>query len=189
MDDITDTLAPKSDQLDGIDLAATGPRIFTVESVDVRKGSEQPVVIHLAEFDRPWKPAVTMRRVLATCWGTKSSAWAGRRAELYYEPNVTYGKDKPGGTRIKRLSHIDGPIDVDVMLSQGRMGKYHVQPLTEPAPTPTRHVPTPAEVAACTDLATLQGWRDESNARLTAAVDARIKALFDQDEAVPDDAA
>ena len=41
MTDITDTLAPTSDQLDAVDLL-TGPRTFTVERVVVNK-SDQPV--------------------------------------------------------------------------------------------------------------------------------------------------
>ena len=65
--DITATLAPKSDQLDAIDLVG-GPRIFTV--TDVTAGNpEQPVNVHLAEFDRVWRPGKSMRRVLAAGGG------------------------------------------------------------------------------------------------------------------------
>jgi hypothetical protein len=169
-DDITDTLAPKSDQLDNIDLAS-GPRIFTVESVDLHPKGEQPVVIHLVEFDRPWKPGKQMRRVLADpdCWGPKSSAWVGRRVELFRDPAVTFGKDTPGGTRIRALSHISGPVDVLLIGSQGRMGKYHVEPLAKG--------PTVEDVAAATDPEVLRGWWDKSNPRLCAAIEARVAEL------------
>lgn len=127
--DISDTLAPASDQLDAIDLAATGPRIFKIESVS--KGSaEQPVNIHLADFPRPWRPGKTMRRVLAYCWGVETSEWVGRDVELFCDPEVTFGKNnKVGGTRISRLSHIDGSKEAPVLLSQGRPGRYKVEPL------------------------------------------------------------
>jgi hypothetical protein len=66
--DMTDTIVPKSDQLNAEDLL-TGPRTFTI--TEVRKGSaEQPVDIHLAEFPgRPFKPSKTVRRILVSAWG------------------------------------------------------------------------------------------------------------------------
>ena len=109
MADISETLAPNSDQLDNIDLRSTGPQIFTVTRVDVHPGAEQPVHIHFAEFDRPWKPGKNMRRVVAHCWGLETDGWIGKRVELFADERVKFGKDTPGGTRIKRLSHIDGP--------------------------------------------------------------------------------
>lgn len=139
-DDITDTLAPKSDQLDAIDLMGKPPRVFTITQVDVKPGAEQPVSVHLAEFPRVWRPNVSMRRVLGHCWGTKSSAWIGRQVELYCEDGVKFGNDTTGGTRISRLSHIDGPKTVPLLLSKGRAGSWKVEPLpaepTAPAPDP-----------------------------------------------------
>jgi hypothetical protein len=61
--DISDTLAPTSDQLDAVDLLG-GPRTFTVAKV-TKGNPEQPVQIHLAEFPRVWRPGKSMRRVLA----------------------------------------------------------------------------------------------------------------------------
>jgi hypothetical protein len=134
--DITDSLAPASDQLDAIELA-TGPRIFTVESVS--KGSlEQPVQVHLVEFPRPWRPSKGMRRVLAACWGTDASEWTGRRVELYYDETVTFGKETPGGTRIKALSHIDKPTKVPLLIARGKSGSVTVQPLSADPTTAER---------------------------------------------------
>lgn len=130
--DISDTLAPDSTQLDGIDLLS-GPRVFTVREVS-RGNVEQPVQIALVEFPRPWKPGKNMRRVLAACWGTDASAWVGRRCKLYFDPEVTFGKDKPGGTRIEALSHIDQPRQVPLLASRGKSATYTVQPLTDDAP-------------------------------------------------------
>jgi hypothetical protein len=134
MADISDTLAPKSDQLDNIDLRGTEPRIFTVTQVDVKPGAEQPVTVHLAEFPRPWKPGKNMRRVLAHCWGRESDNWVGKRVELFSDERVKFGNETPGGTRISRLSDIDGPKSAPVMLSQGRAGIYKVEPLPDLSP-------------------------------------------------------
>lgn len=140
MDDISDTLAPKSDQLDAIDLMGKPPKVFTVTKVDVKKNSDQPVSVHLAEFPRVWRPNVSMRRVLGKCWGMKSSQWVGRQVELYCEDDVKFGNDVTGGTRISRLSHIDGPKTVPLLLSKGRAGSWKVQPLPDDASRPDPRV-------------------------------------------------
>lgn len=155
MPDISETLAPKSDQLDNIDLRGGAPRIFTVTKVDVRVGAEQPVSVHLAEFDRPWKPGKNMRRVLAHCWGKNSDSWPGKRVELFADESVKFGNETPGGTRISRLSGIDKPTHAPVLLSQGKPGTYKVDPLPDAPAAPTE--PTADEVAACVDLDALKG--------------------------------
>ena len=159
--DISETLAPNSDQLDAVDLLG-GPRTFTIDSVS-KGDAEQPVQIHLREFPRPWRPGKSMRRVLAACWGTDASAWVGRRVTLYCDPEVTFGKDKVGGTRISHLSHIDKPKSIPLLVSRGKSQTFRVQPLTnEPtaeerianlraewdSATPERREAIKAEVAA-----------------------------------------
>lgn len=133
--DIADTLAPNSDQLDAVDLLG-GERTFTIERIS-RGNAEQPVNIHLAEFPRPWRPGKSMRRVLAAAWGTDASVYVGRRVTLYCDPDVIFGKEKVGGTRIKAMSHIDGPKRVPLLVSRGKSATYTVEPLPDaPAPAP-----------------------------------------------------
>lgn len=131
--DITDTLAPTSDQLDAIDLIS-GPRTFTIERVG-RGNAEQPVNVHLVEFPRVWRPGKSMRRVLARCWGADASQWAGRRVTLFCDTSVKFGGEEVGGTRISHLSHIDKPVKVPLLVTRGKSQVYTVQPLVEkPAP-------------------------------------------------------
>ena len=152
--DITDTLAPDSTQLDAIDLLG-GPRIFTVSGV-AKNNAEQPLNVTLAEFPRVWRPGKSMRRVLAACWGTDASQWTGRRVELYCDPDVPFGKEKVGGTRISRLSHISGVQRVPLLVSRGKSAIYTVEPLPDaPAPRDWR-----AEADALTDLDALRAlWK------------------------------
>jgi hypothetical protein len=131
--DITETLAPASEQLDAIELVA-GPRIFEVERVS-KGNSEQPIQVYLVDFPRPWRPAKSMRRVLAACWGVDASKWVGRKCELFFDPDVTFGKEKPGGTRISRLSHIDGSKKIPLLVSRGKSAMWTVEPLPDDAPT------------------------------------------------------
>jgi hypothetical protein len=165
MPDISETLTPNSDQLDNIDLRNGPPRVFTVTKVDVRTGAEQPVAVHLAEFPRPWKPGKNMRRVLAHYWGRESDGWVGKRVELYADEKVRFGNETPGGTRISRLSDIEGvKSPAPVLLSQGRAGVYKVEPLPADAPAtkPAPPEPTAEEVAACTDQAALKQLWDRA---------------------------
>jgi hypothetical protein len=188
MPDISETLAPNSTQLDNIDLRGGGPRIFTVTQVDVRVGTDQPVSVHLAEFDRPWKPGKNMRRVLAHCWGRESDNWVGKRVELFADEKITFGKETPGGTRISRLSHISGPQHAPILVSQGRAGTYKVDPLPD-APTPAAPTaptapsePTAEEVAACVDMEQLKVmWRSAGPER-RAQIEARVAALNEEPE-------
>ncbi|MDA8438698.1 MAG: hypothetical protein M0Z51_07535 [Propionibacterium sp.] len=127
--DISETLAPNSDQLDGVDLAG-GPRVFTVVSVKVTKG-EQPVAVELAEFPRVWRPGKNMRRVLGFCWGTEGKHWTGRRVKLYLDPDVKYGGDDVGGVRIAAVSHIAKPTDAPIIPSRGKAATWHVDVLAD----------------------------------------------------------
>ena len=132
--DISDTLIPNSDQLDAEDLAASGPRIFTIERTS-KGNAEQPVNVYFKEFPRPWRPGRNMRRVLAHCWGKDSAKWDGHQVELYCDPDVMFGKEKVGGTRISRLSHIDGPTSAPIIVGRGSRGKWPVKPLPQTADT------------------------------------------------------
>lgn len=170
MTDISETLIPNSAQLDNIELA-DGPRTFTVERVVVKPGADQPVDVYFVEFPRPWRPGKNQRRVLGYCWTNESSTWPGKRVTLFRDPDVTFGRDVPGGTRISHLSGITKATNVPVLLSQGRMGTYKVEPLPD-APTP----PTEAAIACTTDKSQLLAWGQQFP-NLRPALKARMDEL------------
>ena len=127
--DIQDTIAPKSEQLDAIDLVP-GERTFTVREVKIAAG-EQPANVYFEEFPRPWRPGVNMRRVLSDLWG-KGRTWPGHRITLYCDPDVQFGGKAVGGVRIRAMSHIgDKPRRVLILASQGRPDFYRVEPLAD----------------------------------------------------------
>jgi hypothetical protein len=132
--DLSNTIQPKSDQLDAVDLL-TGDRTFTIERVS-RNNDEQPINIHFAEFPRPWRPGLSMRRVLVSCWGKDAATYVGRRVTLYCDPDVKFGGAAVGGTRIRALSHMDKPKAVPLLVTRGKSAIFTVQPLTD-GPTPT----------------------------------------------------
>ena len=138
--DLTETIAPKSDQLNAEDLL-TGPRTFTIEKVNAGS-AEQPVNVHLVELPgRPYRPSKSMRRLMVHAWGKEASAYAGRRLTLYRNPDITFGRDKVGGIEISHVSHIDKPVTVALTVTRGKRKNFSVTPLKEAAP------PQPASVS------------------------------------------
>ena len=180
--DITDSLAPASDQLDAIELIG-GPRTFTIEKVTAGS-AEQPVQIHLAGFPRPWRPAKSMRRVIAAAWGTDSTAYVGRSITLFYDPEVTFGKDKPGGTRIAAMSDLPGGkrLSTPLLVSRGKSAMYHVEPLTAPV-RPAE--PTAEQIAATTDLDALRAMHRAASVDVKALILARVAELNADQPMIP----
>ena len=131
--DISDSLAANSAQ-QNYDEFLAGPKTVTVS--EVKKGTaEQPVEVHLVEFPgKPFKPAKTVRRLLAKVWGTDASAWAGRRLTIYGDPEVRYAGKAVGGLRVSHVSHIDKPVEVLLTESRGKKRSHTVQPLPDAAP-------------------------------------------------------
>lgn len=129
---MSDTIAPKSDQLDAVDLLG-GPRVFTIENVSKNNG-DQPFNLHLAEFPRPWRPGLSMRRVLVACWGKDAAQYVGRRVRLWCDPEVRFGGQAVGGIRITHLSHIDSAKTTPLLVTRGKSAMYKVEPLPDDAP-------------------------------------------------------
>lgn len=129
--DITETLAPKSDQLNADDLMA-GPRTVTITGVS-RGDTDQPVNITTAEFGdgRPFKPCKSMRRVMVTAWGSDASAYVGHRMTLYRDDKVRFGGQDVGGIRIGAMSHIKSRITLALTVTRGKRAPYTVDPLPD----------------------------------------------------------
>lgn len=127
--DISDTIAPKSDQLNAEDLLI-GPRTVTITGVS-RGDADQPVNVMLAEFGagRPFKPCKSMRRVMVAAWGKDASEYQGRRMTLYCDPKVRFGGQEMGGIRISHLSDINERMTVALTVTRGRRAPYIVDPL------------------------------------------------------------
>jgi hypothetical protein len=130
---LTESIAPKSDQLNADDLMA-GPVTVTIS--EVRKGSaEQPVDVLLVEFPgRAYRPSKSMRRVMVTAWGVEASAYAGHKLTLYRNPETTFGPNKVGGIEISHLSHIDKPVTTKLTAARGRKADFTVKPLPTDKP-------------------------------------------------------
>ena len=127
MTDISFSLEAKSDQLNAMDIADCD-RVIRVREVKVKKNDEQPVWVYFdGDNGRPWKPSKGMRRVLAAAWGTDSSAWIGRSAQLFMNPSVRYAGKVVGGIQIRGLSDIDKAMNFMLAINRGQRVPFPVQ--------------------------------------------------------------
>jgi nucleotide-binding universal stress UspA family protein len=145
------TIEKKTDQLNFEDFLGGVTRIVTVAGVKAGT-KEQQYDIAIEGDQRVWRPAVTVLKILVAAWGDDAAEWVGRRAELYGDPTVTFGRDTVGGIRVSRLSHLDGPLSVKLTET------HTVDPLpdtpTNPAAPLLAQIKTAAERAGV-DLATV----------------------------------
>lgn len=122
------TIEKKTDQLNYEDFLAGVTRIVTVAGV--KKGTkEQQYDIAIEGDPRYWRPAVTVLKLLVAAWGDDATKWVGRHAELYGDPSITFGRDRVGGIRVSRVSHIDAPVTESLTETRGKRRPHTLNPL------------------------------------------------------------
>ena len=127
IENLRDTIAPKSDQLNADDLINTS-KVITVTSVKRGATKEQPISIEYEDMEgRPYKPCKSMRRVLIAAWGENGTEWVGRAMKLYCDPEVKFGGVKIGGIRISHLSDIEKSMKVMLSTSRGKRAELDIQ--------------------------------------------------------------
>jgi hypothetical protein len=125
---ISDTIKPKSDQLNADDLIA-GPRDIVITSVNVTN-TEQPVSIHFdGDGGKPYKPCKSMRRVIVKLWGPDSALYTGRSIRLFCDQTVVFGGAQVGGIRISHASHIDADVTMALTATRAKRLPYTVRPM------------------------------------------------------------
>ena len=125
--DITNLIQAKSDQLNADDLISS-PITFTVQNVRT-ENTEQPLLIEIDKGFKPFKPCLSMRRLMAKFWGVDASAWIGQSMTLYNEPSVKWAGQAVGGIRISHMTGLNKVEKVMLSISKGKRQPYTVQPL------------------------------------------------------------
>lgn len=133
MSDISHTIIAKSDQLNAGDLFG-GAITVQVVAVNVAKSADQPVSIKIDGDHQPYKPCLSMRRILAKLWGLDSSSWVGRSMTLYCDETVRWAGAAVGGIRISHLTNIGGKEEVTVRASSKHTTVYTIMPLSVDKP-------------------------------------------------------
>jgi len=130
MVDMSQTISPKSDQINSDDLIG-GPRTITVTKVTGNEGNaEQPVnVFYENDGNKPFRPCKSMRRVMVKIWGPDASKYAGRSMTIYRDPKVKWGGMEVGGIRISHMSGLEKPETMALTETRANRKPFTVQPL------------------------------------------------------------
>lgn len=170
------TIEKKTDQLNYEDFLQGVTRTVTIAGVKAGT-KEQQYDIAIEGDARYWRPAVTVLKMLVGAWGDDAREWVGRRATLYGDPDVMFGREKVGGIRVSHLSHIDKPITFRLTLTRGKRGTFTVEPLPDTPATDyaglLADATTPDEVKAIGNQAHAAG-------DLTPDLRAKVQARLDE---------
>lgn len=126
--DLSSTVVAKSDQLNADDLIE--PITITITRVDKVSSKDQPVNIH-SEGRQPFKPCLTMRRMLIAAWGKYKDEWVGQSMTVYCDPEVLWAGKAHGGIRVSHVTGITEPISKMLAVTRGRKAIFTLLPLTD----------------------------------------------------------
>lgn len=175
MNDLSQTIAPRSDQLNADDLIG-GPRTIKVRQVSISKGADQPASIFFEGDDgKPYKPGLSMRRVLVKVWGNDTTRYVGRRMTLYRDDKVRFGGVDVGGIRISHMSDIDSVVTMALTDKKGSRKPFTVKPLAEERTadkqtTPKRTLPDVAREKARAGRDAFEAWHRQLKQHHIAAL-------------------
>ncbi len=124
--DLSSTIVAKSDQLNADDLME--PITITVTRVDKVSAKDQPVHIH-SDGRQPFKPCLTMRRMLISAWGKYKDEWVGRSMVVYCDPEVMWAGKEQGGIRVSHVSDIAQPVSKMLAVTRGRKKLFTLLPM------------------------------------------------------------
>ena len=127
---LSDTIVAKSDQLNADDLIHA-PRTITVTGVTrYSEGGKKAFAINYeGDTGRPFKPCLSMRRVILHGWGENGAQWIGRSMTLYNDPTVIWAGEEVGGVRISAMSDIPKPIKVKIAKNKKQKQEYNIDVL------------------------------------------------------------
>ena len=74
--DLSGTIKAKSDHIRNADDLIAGDKMVQVERVNLMQDPQQPIQIHYFGCEgKPFKPCLTVRRMLIALWGADGSTW------------------------------------------------------------------------------------------------------------------
>lgn len=130
--DLSNTVkSNKSDQLNVDDLVS-GPKMVKVEGVRLTNDPQQPIhIFYYGCEGKPFKPCLTVRRILVALWGPYGEQWANRWMNLYVDKTVSFGKQKNiGGIRVDAMSHIHSTANINLTSGRGVKTEYIIKPIS-----------------------------------------------------------
>ena len=136
INDLSDTIEAKSDQLNADDLIGSTKTIKVSNVVRYNdKGIPAFYINYEGDTGRPFKPCKSVRRVIMCGWGKDGSKWIGRSMTLYCDPSVIYAGKEVGGIRVSHMSDIEKRISIKLTEKRGSKKEVFVE-ILEPKQLP-----------------------------------------------------
>lgn len=130
MIDVGMMIEPKSDQLNADDMIA-GPIVVRIRDISANQDAAQPIsLFYDGDNNKPYKPCLSMRRVLVNIWGRDGNKYVGKSLKLFRDPTVKFGGFETGGIRISEASDIEKPVIMALTATRGSRKPYTVKPLS-----------------------------------------------------------
>jgi hypothetical protein len=121
-----DTIKAKSDQLNAVDIIDN--TVLKITGVKIIAGDQPVSIFYEGDNGKPYKPCLSMRRVIAEAWGTDEANFAGKSLQVYNDKDVIWAGEAVGGVRIKAMSHIDKKgIEVIIALNRKKRIKIKIE--------------------------------------------------------------
>lgn len=186
MNDMSATIAAKSDQINAADLIGA-PRTITIREVRIKAGEDQPVTILIEGDSKAFRPCKGVRRLMVRVWGADANQYIGQSMTLFCDPKVTWAGKEEGGIRVSHMTGLNEKIVEFMRVSRAATKPYEVFPLKPAQPTEDpatawtkRQLEKMAEATALDDLEALEqqaraklAKRPELLARVQTFADAR----------------
>lgn len=127
MDKVTKS---KTDQLNFDDLSGRPPMTVKVTDVKETGAKDQPISVSFEnDGGKPYKPCLSMRRVLREVWGKDGKLYIGKSLTLFGDPDVVFGGVKVGGIRISHMSDLKEEKTILLTATKANKKPYKVKPL------------------------------------------------------------
>lgn len=164
--DLRETVRAKTDQLNADDLKIFPEQAMLAQIKRVVNvgGRDQPLNIYLSAWEQPWRPCLSMRRVLVELWGYDGAEFVGKSLRLVRDPKVSFGDQKEiGGIRISHMSDVRDVNDVKITTTRGQKKPYRVLVMTPAMFAALNLSPDPLlPLRAACRAAMRRGWTAEA---------------------------
>lgn len=150
------TIIPKSDQMNADDFVATGPVTIKITKVSVVNKDQRCAINYEDDKGKPWKPCISMCRVLIMVWGEEGDDYVGQSLTLYLDKTVKWGGEEVGGIRISHMTGLNEKRVMQLTASKGKRKPFSVEPLILSQPETIEYVNE-------NDISEIQGKLDNLN--------------------------
>jgi hypothetical protein len=136
INDLSDTIEANSDRLNAADLMGADKTIKVTDVIRYTENGKNKFYLNYeGDCGRPYKPSLTMRRIIMELWTIDGSKYIGRSIRLHRDPTITFGRDECGGIVVEAMEGIKGKAKIKLQVKRGQFKEFTIDKL-EPKELP-----------------------------------------------------